>query len=61
MYYPLTGPHEWQRGDGEWVSRPAFEAVWHDPFEVHATRMGPNPLLAVWIWTRDVDKPPLLV
>jgi quercetin dioxygenase-like cupin family protein len=57
MYYPLTGPHEWQRGDGDWVSKPAFEMLWHDPWETHATRTGANPFLAVWIWTRDTDQP----
>lgn len=57
MYYPLTGPHEWQRSEGDWVSKPAFEMLWHDPFETHATRTGANPFLAVWIWTRDTDQP----
>jgi hypothetical protein len=57
MYYPLTGPHDWQRGVEDWVSKPAFEMLWHDPWETHATRTGANPFLAIWIWTRDTDQP----
>jgi hypothetical protein len=57
LYWLLTGPSEWRKGNGDFVMREAGETVWHEPQVVHATRTGANPLLAVWAWTRDVSAP----
>lgn len=61
LYWPLTGPSEWKRNGGAFVTRQAGETLWHDPLVVHATRTGPAPLLAMFAWTRDADTPPKLV
>ena len=61
LYWPLTGPSDWKRGGGEFVRRQAGKPIWHGPRVVHATQTGPAPLLAVYVWTRDVDEPAKLV
>lgn len=61
LYWLLTGPSDWKRGAGGFITRPAGEVIWHRPFVVHATRTGAEPLLAVWAWTRDVAEPARLV
>lgn len=57
LYWLLTGPSEWRRGNGDFVTRGAGEMVWHEPHVTHATRTLEHPLLAVWAWTRDVGEP----
>jgi quercetin dioxygenase-like cupin family protein len=61
LYWLLTGPSEWRRGNGEFETRVAGETIWHEPHVVHATRTAESPLLAVWAWTRDVHEPARLV
>jgi Dimethlysulfonioproprionate lyase len=53
LYWPLTGPTLWKRGDGGFVEKSAGEIIWHAPHEIHATKTAGRPLLAVWSWTRD--------
>jgi Dimethlysulfonioproprionate lyase len=55
LYWLLTGPSEWRKGSGNFHRRDAGETVWHEPHVVHATRTLAAPLLAVWVWTRDVS------
>jgi Dimethlysulfonioproprionate lyase len=57
LYWLLTGPSEWRQGNGDFGMREAGDTIWHKPHVVHATRTGANPLLAVWVWTRDVSEP----
>lgn len=57
LYAPLTGPHGWRFSPGaplEW--RDAHQPVWNEPFQHHATRVGPVPFLCIFGWTRDVDE-----
>ena len=61
LYWLLTGPSEWRRGNGDFEMREAGDVIWHEPRVVHATRTGMSPLLAVWAWTRDVSEPARLV
>lgn len=61
LYWLLTGPSEWRRGNGDFEMREAGDTIWHEPHVVHATRTGASPLLAVWAWTRDVSEPARLV
>jgi hypothetical protein len=53
LYWTLTGPSEWRRGAGDFATHEADALLWHEPHEVHATRTGDTPLLAVWCWTED--------
>jgi hypothetical protein len=57
LYWLLTGPSEWRRGDSAFIEAPAGAIVRHAPVEVHATRTGDAPLLAVWAWLENVAEP----
>jgi hypothetical protein len=61
LYWLLTGPSEWRSGLGRFASRGADETIWHPPLVPHATRTGGQPLLAAWVWTRDVATPAKLL
>ena len=61
LYWLLTGPSDWRHGAGGFATRQAGEMIWHRPHVVHATRTHDRPLLALWVWTRDVDEPARLV
>jgi len=61
LYAPLTGPHQWRFGCGPWSSRPAHQPVWNEPMAVHATLSGEAPFLCVYIWTREIGAPAMLV
>lgn len=61
LYWLLTGPSNWKQGAGGWASLSAGSTRWHNPLVVHATETDEAPLLAIWIWTRDVAEPARLV
>jgi hypothetical protein len=61
LYWLLTGPSDWRRGDDTFVTRQPGEMIWHRPHEVHAVRTHDQPLLALWVWTRDTAEPARLV
>jgi quercetin dioxygenase-like cupin family protein len=61
LYWTLTGPALWRRGAEDFVTRPGGSTIWHAPNVVHATRTLEEPLLAVWIWTKDTAYPAKLV
>lgn len=61
LYWLLTGPSDWRKGQGEFRSRAAGETIWHPPRMSHATRTRESPLLAVYAWTRDVGAPARLI
>lgn len=61
LYWTLTGPSEWRSGDGPFAARRAGETIWHPAGVTHAMRTGPEPLLALYIWTRDTGEPAQLV
>ncbi|MCA0273373.1 MAG: dimethylsulfoniopropionate lyase [Proteobacteria bacterium] len=58
LYAPLTGPHGWRFAPGApLVIKPAHEPVWNDANQPHLTKVGPNPFLAFFAWTSDVNAP----
>ena len=61
FYAPLTGPHRWRFGGGDWKSLPAHLPVWNDPWAVHATLTGKAPLLCYYGWEGDIDAPAKVV
>lgn len=61
LYWPLTPGSHWRLAPGGFVEKPAGALIWHEPMDIHATRTGDHPLLAVWAWTRDVATPARLV
>jgi hypothetical protein len=54
LYWPLTAPSDWKKGNGPFTSRQAGEIIWHPSNVIHATITHDKPLLAVFAWTRDV-------
>ena len=62
LYAPLTGPHGWRFGVGRPLrAKPAHAPVWNPPHQPHLTKVGPVPFLALFVWTRDVDDPALVI
>jgi hypothetical protein len=61
FYAPLTGPHRWRLGGGDWISLPPHIPVWNDPWAVHATLTGKVPLLCYYGWEGDIDSPAKVV
>lgn len=58
LYAPLTGPHGWRFAPGApLVVKPAHQPVWNDPDRPHLTKVGPNPFLCLFAWTRDTTAP----
>ena len=62
LYAPLTGPHGWRfQPDVPLVTKPKHEPVWNEPGQPHLTKVGPEPFLSLYCWTRDNDKPATVV
>lgn len=62
LYAPLTGPHGWRFGPGTALTvKPAHAPVWNPPHQIHATKVGPTPLLCLYGWTRDVTVPAYVI
>jgi hypothetical protein len=57
LYAPLTGPHGWRFGPGTPLQvLPAHRPVWNPPRRPHMTKVGPEPFLCLFVWTRDVNE-----
>ncbi len=54
LYWPLTEPSDWKKGEGPFVARKQGEVIWHPSLITHATITHEAPLLAVYCWTRNV-------
>lgn len=55
LYWPLTEPSDWKKGDDQpFVARKQGEVIWHPSLVTHATITHEVPLLAVYCWTRNV-------
>ena len=55
IYFPLTGPVDWQIDDTNWCQQEAGSFIHHLPYQSHAIRTGKTPLLALWGWSGDID------
>src|SRR5262249_56744971 len=55
VYVTLTPDGGWWRGAGPWRREPAGAVVYHAPNVPHATRAGPTPLLAIYLWHGDLE------
>lgn len=55
LYWPLTEPSDWKKGDNQpFIARKQGEVIWHPTLVTHATITHEAPLLAVYCWTRHV-------
>ncbi|MDQ2064775.1 dimethylsulfonioproprionate lyase family protein [Xinfangfangia sp. CPCC 101601] len=58
LYAPLTGPHGWRFGpDRPLVEKPAHQPVWNPAHRPHLTKVGPNPFLCLYGWSKDTALP----
>ena len=55
IYYVVGGRAEWRRGDESWTHRSPGSLIHHPSGLVHATRTGPEPLLALYFWWGDIE------
>ena len=61
LYWILSGMSDWRVRDEAFSPREPGETIWHEPYVPHATRVGLQPMLAAYMWTRDVKQGALLV
>jgi Dimethlysulfonioproprionate lyase len=57
LYLPLTAGSYWKKGDGDFIERRQGEVIWHPSMVIHATKTFAAPLIAAYVWTRDVATP----
>jgi quercetin dioxygenase-like cupin family protein len=55
IYYVVGGTAEWRQGDGPWTRRAPGSLIQHPSGQVHATRTGRDPLLALYLWWGDIE------
>ena len=55
IYFPLTGPVDWQIENTYWCQKEAGNFIHHLPYQPHAIRTGKTPLLTIWGWSGDID------
>jgi hypothetical protein len=58
LYAPLTGPHGWRFGPGRpLMVLPAHQPIWNPPHRPHLTKIGAQPFLSFFVWTKDTQHP----
>lgn len=55
LYWPLTPGSLWRKGGSDFVERQQGEVIWHPSMVTHATITRKQPLLAVYVWTRQTE------
>ena len=55
IYFPLTGPVDWQIDDADWFQHEAGSFIHHLPYHPHAIRTGKTPLLTIWGWSGEIS------
>lgn len=62
LYAPLTGPHGWRFGPDQALHlKPAHDPVWNPPQMPHLTKVGQVPFLSIFVWTKDVNDPAVVI
>ena len=55
IYFPLTGPVDWQIEDANWCQHEAGSFIHHLPYQPHAIRTRKTPLLTIWGWSGEIS------
>ena len=55
IYFPLTGPVDWQIDDANWRQHEAGSFIHHLPYQPHAIRTRKTPLLTIWGWSGEIS------
>jgi len=56
LYLVLSGTAVWQQDDGAFAAKAPGTLIHHRPWERHAMETAAEPLLAMWLWTGDLDE-----
>lgn len=55
VYHVVSGAAEWRQAGGPFAIRPPGASIYHAPNVVHETRVGSEPLLALYCWMGDIE------
>src|SRR5258708_24952865 len=55
FYYVLSGTARWQKGEEAFSLKLPGSCIRHAPWQRHAMETAAEPLLALWVWTGDLD------
>lgn len=55
LYCAVAGTAEWKKGDGPFEPKPPGSWMVHEPWTSHAMQTRSEPLVALAIWTADLD------
>ncbi len=55
FYFVLSGTARWQKGEEALSLKPPGNCISHAPWQRHAMETAEVPLLALWVWTGDLD------
>ena len=55
IYMPISGAGEWQIVPGPVIARAPGDLIHIAPWQAHAIRTGPAPLLMLWAWFGDIS------
>jgi len=54
-YHTLSGASSWQKDDAPFQAMAPGTTILHAPWQRHATKTGREALLALWVWTGNLD------
>lgn len=54
-YFVLSGKAAWQIDDGDFFEAAAGSFMYHASWQRHAMETAEQPLLAMWVWTGNLD------
>ena len=55
LYCAVAGTADWQKGTGRYETQPAGAWMVHPPWASHSMQTRDDPLIALAIWTADLD------
>jgi mannose-6-phosphate isomerase-like protein (cupin superfamily) len=55
FYYVLSGAARWQKGEEALSLKAPGSCIRHASWQRHAMETAAEPLLALWVWTGDLD------
>lgn len=55
LYYAIAGTADWQKGDEPFAPQPPGSWIVHPPWTSHAMQTREEPLVALAVWTADLD------
>jgi hypothetical protein len=55
LYCAIAGTAEWKKGDGPFETKAPGSWMVHSPWTIHAMQTRSEPLVALSIWTDDLD------